>query len=377
MKATGIELLSERELVETTAWLAQRQKPTGEIPWADGQKMDPWDHVHSAMGLAAMGKLDAARAAYRFMVETQDDNGGWAAERRGGKVSRITQESNHSAYFATGVLHMHCARPDVAFLTEMWPTLERAVEHVLSMQLPSGAIAWAQKNGKVWRAPLLTGCSSIHGSLVCAIRIAQRLGHERPHWLKARKRLQRVLQHEPNVFVDTDLPEKPGRHSMDWYYPVLGGAVRGEEGRARLSDPALAGAFVERGVGCRCVKDKAWYTVAETTELVLALQASGLSARAREMLTWTRRHRTENGAYWTGATHPEGEIFPEGEQTSWTAAAVLIAHDAVTQRSRTSDFFRSLSGTDLDGLRHERPDARERVETPARPGHDELQTAAE
>jgi hypothetical protein len=86
------------------------------------------------------------------------------------------------------------------------------------------------------------------------------------------------------------------------------------------------------------------------------------------MLAWTQRLRTEDGAYWTGATHPQGEIFPEGEQTSWTAAAVLIAYDTVIQHSSTSDFFRSLAGADL-GL------ARTRHELPR--SYDELTTAAE
>jgi hypothetical protein len=364
-------LLTAAELAATTEWLASRQKPSGEIPWADGLKMDPWDHVHSAMGLCAMGRAEAAQAAYRYMVETQDDNGGWAAERRGGKVTRITQESNHAAYFATGVWHLHCHKPDPAFLAETWPAVQRATDFVLSMQLASGAIAWAQKNGKVWQAPLLTGSSSVHGSLVCAIRIAERLGHERPEWHIARERLARVLRHHAAVFVETDLPEKPGRHSMDWYYPVLGGALRGAAGRARLLDAELNAAFVEDGVGCRCVKDKPWYTVAETCELVLALHAAGLTQRARKMLGWTRWLRTEEGAYWTGATHPDGVIFPEGEQTTWTAAAVLIASDAVQQASTTSDFFRSLSGEDLDAR------ARRGGELPARPGYDELRTAAE
>ena len=373
MIAAEPELLSARELAETTEWLAAQQKPSGEIPWAGGAKMDPWDHVHSAMGLTAMGRLEQARSAYRFMLETQDENGGWAAERRGGKVTRITQESNHAAYFACGVWHFHCHKPDASFLSEMWPALDRATEWVLSMQLASGAIAWAQKNGKPWNAPLLTGSSSVHGSLVCAIRVADRLGHERPHWRKARERLARVLRAHPEVFVNTDLPEKPGRFSMDWYYPVLGGAVRGDAGRARLLDPTLCAAFVEEGVGCRCVKDKPWYTVAETSELALALHSVGLAGRARQLLAWTRRHRTDNGAYWTGATHPANEIFPEAEQTTWTAAAVLIGHDAVLARSATSDFFTSLAGIDLDAARprHELPAAR------AGAGERELQSAAE
>jgi MMP endo-(1,4)-3-O-methyl-alpha-D-mannosidase len=238
------------------------------------------------------------------------------------------------------------------------------------MRLPSGAIAWAQKNGKPWLAPLLTGCSSVHGSLVCAIRVADRLGHERPEWRIARERLARVLRHQPKVFIETDLPEKPGRHSMDWYYPVLGGALRGASGRKRMLDSQLNAAFVAQGVGCRCVKDAPWYTVAETCELALALHSVGLDERAAAMLSCTRWQRTEDGAYWTGATYPAREIFPAGERTSWTAAAVLIANDAVHQKSTTSEFFRTLSGDDLE-LGHARK------ETPSRPGYDELQTAAE
>jgi hypothetical protein len=370
MKAMEHGLLTSAERAATTEWLASRQKPSGEIPWADGLKMDPWDHVHSAMGLTVMDRIDQARAAYVYMRDTQEENGAWAAERRGGRVTRSTQESNHAAYFATGIWHLHTRRPDAAFLAEMWPAVDRAMAFVLAMRLPSGAIAWAQKNGKIWPAPLLTGCSSVHGSIVCAIRIAERLGHERPEWKKARERLARVLRHQPAVFTETDLPEKPGRHSMDWYYPVLGGAVRGANGRKRLLDAALSAAFVEEGVGCRCVKDQPWYTVAETCELVLALEACGLTQRAREMLGWTRKQRTDDGAYWTGATHPQGEIFPAGEQTSWTAAAVLIANDALTQTSATSDFFRSLAGEDFDST-HTRKDQ------PLHHNYDELQTAAE
>ena len=32
-------------------FIAELQKPSGEIPWSRGGKTDPWDHVESAMGL--------------------------------------------------------------------------------------------------------------------------------------------------------------------------------------------------------------------------------------------------------------------------------------------------------------------------------------
>jgi hypothetical protein len=360
--------LRARELDTTGKWLLSHQQASGEILWSKDGKSDPWDHVHAAMGLTALGHIEAARAAYRFLARTQESSGAWAAERVGGHVTRVSQETNHAAYIATGVQHLQCAAPDADFLAEVWPAVERAIDFCVSLQLPSGAIAWAVKNGKAWRSPLLTGSSSIHGSLVCALRIAERLDYDRPAWRKALQKLGRVLREDPDVFMNTDLPEKPGRYSMDWYYPVLGGALRGDAARARLLDPALLPAFVQEGVGCRCVRDQPWYTVAETCELVLSLDAAGLPARARDMLGWTRAQRTDNGAYWTGATHPEGIIFPEAEQTTWTASAVVLANDAVRDDSVTSAFFRDL-GTEV-------PDGTQRVERPHRAPLDEAPTSA-
>ncbi len=342
-------LPNREQRATTAAWIASVQRRDGEIPWFPGGKMDPWDHVHAAMGLAASGMTDAARAAYRYLAATQEADGGWACERRDGAVANASHESNHAAYLATGLWHLHRSKPAPDFLAEMWPVLERAIEFVVGMQEPSGAISWAvDPAGRVWRAPLLTGSSSIHGSLVCAVRIAERLDHDRPAWRRARERLAHVLRREMDVFTAAALPEPPGRHSMDWYYPVLGGALRGREGRARLLDEHEEAAFIEEGVGCRCVRDRPWYTIAETCELVLALDGAGLRARAKQIFSWAQSLRTESGGYWTGATHPEGEIYPAGEQTAWTAATVLLAADAIADDSPTSAFFRELAGEDLE-----------------------------
>ena len=353
-------LLQAKEREITAEWLASHQQPSGEILWSIDGKSDPWDHVHAAMGLVALGRSDAARAAYRYLATIQEPNGAFAAERVGGHPTRKSHETNHAAYLATGLWHLYRATGDVDFLAELWPALDRAIQWVVSLQLPNGAIAWAEKNGKVWRAPLVTGSSSIHGSLVCALRIAERLDRDRPAWRSAWRKLVRVLRHDMSVFSNTDLPEAPGRYSMDWYYPVLAGALRGHAGREWLLDPQLSAAFVEEGVGCRCVRDQPWYTVAETCELVLALDAIGQRERARRILAWTRAQRQANGAYWTGATHPEGIVFPEGEQTTWTAAAVIIAHDAVLDDSATSGFFRELDPVDIESgvtrvERHRKP----------------------
>ena len=342
MSPKNAALLSAKALEQTADWLMAHQKDSGEILWTLGGKSDPWDHVHAAMGLSAVGRADAAKAAYRFMARTQDDNGAWAAERVAGVPTRITHETNHAAYIATGLSHFLCATGDQDFVHELWPTVERAIDWVVSLQLPSGAICWAEKKGQVWHAPLVTGSSSIHGSLVAAVRMAGELGIDKPSWRTALAKLTAVLRTPRRVFIDTDLPEKPGRHAMDFYYPVLGGAIRGLDGRRLLTESDEAQAFIDQGLGCRCVRDQPWHTVAESCELVLALDAVGLSDRARDVFNWVQSQRDSDGAYWTGTTHPEGVRFPEGEKTTWTAATVLLAHDALTCETSASDFFRRL-----------------------------------
>ena len=340
-------MLTQEQVRKSADWIVAQQSPEGELPWWRGGKMDPWDHVHSAMGLTVAGRIEEAKQAYRYLADTQTPEGGWYAWRTGGCVTNRTQETNHASYPATGLWQLFLATSDEGFLAEMWPMLERAMSFVTGAQLPDGTIAWAiNEDRKQWNAPLLTGCSSTHGSLVCAIRIAESLGHERPEWYTARERLARVLVERPEVFESARLPERVGRFSMDWYYPVLGGAIRGNAARAHLTDPAKVAHYVYEGIGCRCVDDNPWYTVAETCEFVLALDAAGLTARAQEVLTWPEQFRKADGNYWTGKTWPEDVYWPL-EDNAWTIAAVLIAHDALARKTATSELFRSLVGEDL------------------------------
>jgi hypothetical protein len=296
------------------------------------------------------GCYDEARAAFRFIASQQEPGGAWSAEREGERITDPTRQTNHAAYFATGLWHFYRASGDTDFLAEMWPVVRRAIDFVVDMQMPCGAIAWAvNPAGKPWNAPLLTGSASIHGSLVCAVRIAERLDRDASRWRFARECLAHVLRRNIGRFDDVDLPNGgPGRHSMDWYYPVLGGAVRGVSARWRLLDREQIDRFLEEGVGCRCVIERPWYTVAETCELVIALDACGLTSRAQQVLSWVYPLRTDGGGYWTGVTHPDRILYPEGEQTPWTAATVLLAADAISNESATSSFFRDLSGADLD-----------------------------
>lgn len=328
------------ELLRTAAWVAAHQRADGAIPWFRGRKLDPWDHIQSTMALNVGGFVEEAKAAFRFLANTQGADGAWPAASNCTSVIDSTRETNHAAYLATGLWHFQCASPDVDFLAEMWPTLERAIEFVLALQADDGSIYWATDgDARIWPAPLLAGCASMHGSLICAIRIAEVLGYDRPGWLSGRRRLAAVLRGGEEIFQKACVPEPPGRYSMDWYYPVLGGAVRGEAARRRLD--AGHAQFIHEGRGCRCVNDRDWYTVAETCELVITLDAAHMKDRAHALFDWTQTLRLEDGGYWMGITYPNELCWPP-ERPSWTAATVILAADVLIGDSATSGFFREL-----------------------------------
>jgi hypothetical protein len=93
------------------------------------------------------------------------------------------------------------------------------------------------------------------------------------------------------------------------------------------------------GLGIRCVWDEPWITASETAEASIAFAALGDLATATDLLAWTRAHRLDDGAYLTGLVHPDRIVFPADEHTSYTAAAVILAADAVTGASPASDVF--------------------------------------
>ena len=80
-------------------------------------------------------------------------------------------------------------------------------------------------------------------------------------------------------------------------------------------------------------------TAAETAECSLAHVAVGNLATAIDLLFWTRAHRNDDGSYWTGLVYPTMERFPNGERTAYTAAAVIMAADAIDGGTEASRLF--------------------------------------
>ncbi len=321
------------DISSTAEFIVNVQKESGEIAWSEGGKTDPWDHVESAMGLTIGGFHSEAKQAYLWSRETQLPDGSWWSDYREGRPREgAYKDSNMTAYIAVGVLHFFLVTGDDQFLHHMWPCVQKAMDYVTGLQGRGGEILWAKRSdGSIDRRALLTGSSSIYMSLTSALKIASLLGMTRSDWEMARIRLGNAIRNRPHLF-----DQSKSRYSMDWYYPVLCGAIRGSDARERID--RSWDLFVIRDWGVRCVSDRQWVTMAETSELVISLAAIGDFETGETVFNWIRDKRHEEGIFWTGVTFPEREIYPR-EMTTWTAAAVLLAADALYGITPASQLF--------------------------------------
>ncbi len=335
------QVLTAEEVLATGRSIVATQEPSGAIPWPDGHT-DPWDHVECAMALTVCGLNGHARRAYDWLRRTQRADGSWPKKTVRGAVTDPAAESNQVAYVAAGVWHELEVTGDEGFAVAMWPAVRRAMEFVLGLQTGRGEIAWERSaDGTPAGYALLTGCSSTYFSLRCGAALADYLGEPQPDWELAADQLGYVITERPEAFADK------GRFSMDWYYPVLGGAVRGTAARDRLA--ARWDDFVVPGLGIRCVSDQPWVTGAETCELALALDAAGDRDAALTVFTDMQHLRDGDGAYWTGWQFANRDHFPR-ERSSWTAAAVILAADALSRTTGGAGLFRAVSAVVEDGV---------------------------
>ena len=313
-------VLTQGQLRRTVAAIAAVQHPTGALPWPDGHT-DPWDHVECAMALTLGGHLEQARAAYAWMRRTQAAEGSWCMKYDGERILDADVDTNQCAYVAVGVWQWWQVTGDRLLVELMWPHVRRALDFALDLQNPGGELSWLRRaDGSRDTDALVTGSASAYQAFRCGIALAELLGEAQPEWELGAGLLRHAVAEHPEVFLDKS------RFSMDWYYPVLGGAVRGAAGRARIAE--RWDEFHVPGIGVRCVSDRPWVTGAETAELALTLAVLGERERGLRMLREVQHLREADGSYWTGLVFDENVRWP-AERSSWTSAAVVLAADAL------------------------------------------------
>jgi hypothetical protein len=345
MIAPSRRTVASRSIAETIESIRAVQLKDGMIPWFAGGHADPWNHVEAAMALTVGGAVRDAERAYEWLRSRQRPDGSWHTYYLAkGQVEEPRLDTNVCAYVATGVWHHFLATRDSGFLEDLWPVVERAIDFVVGWQRPGGELVWSvDPDGTPGCYGLLTGSSSAYFSLRCAIACAFQLGRERPDWELAAGRLRHAIASFGGGFASKD------EFAMDWYYPVLVGALEAGTAIDRIEERWSQFVIEPRGV--RCVSHRPWVTAAETAECAIALASIGRHDQAATLLGWARQHRCRDGSYLTGLVYPDGSTYPPGEQSSYTAAAIVLAEDCLHMLSPAAQLFvdPSLpSGLDLD-----------------------------
>lgn len=312
-------ILTATQVAETARSIVTMQEPCGAIPWAVGEHVDIWNHVEGAMALLVGGQVAAAERAYAWIPTLQRADGSWPMKIVDGKPDDARGDVNMSAYFAVGLWHHWLVRRDLDFVQRFWSSVRAGLDWVVGQQVAFGGINWTPTESFC----LLTGNASIYHSLRAGVALADLLDDPQPEWELAGGRLGHAVREHRDLFEDKST------YSMDWYYPVLGGAVRGDEALELLS--SRWDDFVVPGLGIHCVDTNPWVTGAETCELAMALDCLGDQRRALALLGDMQHLRGEGGAYWTGWVY-RGDNAPVHwpvEHTTYTAAAVILAVDAL------------------------------------------------
>ena len=197
------------------------------IPWFPGGHCDPWNHVEAAMALTVVGHGRRGRprlpvagrhpAPRRQLVQLLPDDRG-----RRTPVSTPTCVPT----WPPGAWHRYVSTGDLDGLEKLWPAVEAGVDFVLRWQRPDGSIRWS-----------LDPAGRPRG-----VRAPHRLVLDLPQ-PPLRDRLRRATRPRASRLGARRGPAGPRRgprararsrprceFAMDWYYPVLSGALSGDRG---------------------------------------------------------------------------------------------------------------------------------------------------
>ena len=334
------------------------QHRDGAIPWVEAGVWDPWNHGESAMALAIAGRQTAVERALDALAERQETDGGWTGELGAGvpmdesgehiappQTPVTARDTNFTGYAAVTVLRCALALDEPRLIARYAPMVTAALDWVAARQCQEGDIVWRDPDpGQSLEEvdALRAGNASLYKSFEAGLRIADALGQRKPDWADARRGIARVFAEKPERFDRKGADRTV--YAMDWYYPILTGAICGEAARARMD--AQWDRFVVADLGCRCVADEPWVTAAETAELAMACLTLGRVDKARTLIADLSPLAQGGDGFWMGWQFELGVIWPK-ERPGWTSAAVVLAVDALYQISPGSELL----------IRHARPDA--------------------
>ena len=317
-------------------YVLNQQLKSGVIPSNTDGSFDPWDFIESITALNFIFKQEEAKKSFRWLKENQNEDGSWFSNySSSGEPIETNKPTHFSSYISVGLLHYYKTFSDLDFLEEMWPSLKKATNFSIKHQTQKGTIPWSiDSKGDIENDYLITASSSILKSLECSSAIEKILNLDlNPDWIMAYELLSNALRHPKGLF---DLQKDRSNFSMDSYYPVISGCLNKNEIEGAIQQ--TLNNFYEDGLGIKCVREEPWITVAETNEFVIALVIGNKKDLAKKILLESTLISDKNNIPYMGWQYKE-KIFWPNEKPTWTAAAMLLAADAVFGYTSASDLF--------------------------------------
>jgi len=332
----GKDFIFEKTLfLEIAKSIKKIQLKSGAIPSNKDNSHDPWDHIESIMGLNFLQDKESADLAFDWLKNNQNADGSWYSKYLDEKPIELNKPTHYSPYISVAALHHYKIFSDKKKLSELWKTISLALDFSINLQNPNGTIPWSvDKNNKIEEDFLITGSSSILKSIECAIKISRILEEgDNNSWIRAYKSLAMAIKNPKGLF---DVTIDRSRFSMDWYYPIISGALSSEEKDFYIKK--ILKDFYVDGLGIKCVREEPWVTVAETSEFIITLVISNRLEEARKIFSEAMNITDENDVPYMGWQYEQNIFWPE-EKPSWTSAALILAADSIYNFSSGSDIL--------------------------------------
>ena len=328
-------IFEETLFLEIAKSIKKIQLKSGAIPSNKDNSHDPWDHIESIMGLNFLQDKESADLAFDWLKNNQNADGSWYSKYLDEKPIELNKPTHYSPYISVAALHHYKIFSDKKKLSELWKTISLALDFSINLQNPNGTIPWSvDKNNKIEEDFLITGSSSILKSIECAIKISRILEEgDNNSWIRAYKSLAMAIKNPKGLF---DVTIDRSRFSMDWYYPIISGALSSEEKDFYIKK--ILKDFYVDGLGIKCVTEEPWVTVAETSEFIITLVISNRLEEARKIFSEAMNITDENDVPYMGWQYEQNIFWPE-EKPSWTSAALILAADSIYNFSSGSDIL--------------------------------------
>lgn len=337
-KEDNFSNFESKEFYESIAsYVMNEQLDNGVIPSNKDGSFDPWDFIESITALNFLRSGIESKKAFRWLKDNQNSDGSWYSKYSSeGEPVEKNKPTHFSSYISVGILHHYKIFLDKEFLLEMWPSVKSAINFSISNQTKEGTIPWSvDEHNFIEKDYLITGSSSILKGLECALAIVKILDIQvnEINWHDSYISLSNALRNPRELF---DLQKDRSNFSMDSYYPILSGCL--DDGEIKEAVNKTLKDFYIDTLGIKCVKEEPWITVAETNEFVIALLIAKEKELAKKILIESIQISDKNNIPYMGWQYKENIFWPD-EKPTWTAAALILAADALFNFTDASTLF--------------------------------------